>query len=477
MKHLKRNLLIAFGVLLLLAAAFVFAIYWQPATTDTESTATTNPNADTIPGIPAEDIREVSVTQGDVTYTITKNDDETYTLSGIPLELSQSVLSVQFAALSSFTTEEAPITINGREADFGLTSPTAVVRQRSNTEEAVFLLGASVPGGDGTYFAPQDSAYVYILSSNQTSSILRDLSAQKSTSIMTLDPDTVTSCMLTSHQTVLFDTRRYQEGDKIINSVNSSWVMTAPYFEGVSADRFREFLESFKEVTALSFVADNIEDEEQYFQTTDYLLTYQTNTGETHSLRVGDSDASGNVYACYDANGSIFTISSSFLSVLQTDPVYFIEKLVAIFHLDDLASVRLQSGDKQYLMEISQNTDTASATDTPNNTGTEFSMNQETDNSDENSSAYTYTLNGTVTDETAFQQAYQKIAGILFQEMYTGEVSGEPVLQITYTLNDGSTDVTSYYSLDERNYVAVRSNGTKVLVLKNYLDELFILLQ
>ena len=225
--------------------------------------------------------------------------------------------------------------------------------------------------------------------------------------------------------------------------------MTSPYFEGLSTDRFTEFLENFKEVTALSFVEDNVQDIAPFFKTNDLTVSYTTQDGETHTLRLGDTAQDGNIYACLDQNGNIFTVSPSLLSaVKEADPVYFIDKLVALFMLDDIASVEIKNGEKQYRMELT------------NEDGTE-----------------TYRLNGVSTDQTAFQQAYKKTAGILFQKMYDGDVTGQPSLQIIKKKKNGQSDTTSYYPLDERNYVAVRSNGTKVLVLKNYLDDIFLLLR
>lgn len=448
MKHLKRNLILGCLALALLIGGYLFAVNWQPAPNTAEDSA---PEIKTYPisTLAAAEIKEIQVIRNEISYTITKDNAGTYRLDGLSLNLSPSVLAAQFSALTTFTSTQPPITIGGREADFGLSSPTAVVKLKTDTKEETFRLGTEVPGGEGTYFAPENSDSVYILSSSQTDGILRDLSAQKNTTILTLDPAAVSAFTLKDHNQILFDARDYQEGDKLLNAVSPTWVMTSPYFEGLSTDRFTEFLENFKEVTALSFVEDNVQDIAPFFKTNDLTVSYTTQDGETHTLRLGDTAQDGNIYACLDQNGNIFTVSPSLLSaVKEADPVYFIDKLVALFMLDDIASVEIKNGEKQYRMELT------------NEDGTE-----------------TYRLNGVSTDQTAFQQAYKKTAGILFQKMYDGDVTGQPSLQIIYTLKNGQSDTTSYYPLDERNYVAVRSNGTKVLVLKNYLDDIFLLLR
>lgn len=448
MKHLKRNLILGCLALALLIGGYLFAVNWQPTPNTAGDSA---PEVKTYPisTLAAAEIKEIQVIRNEISYTITRDNAGTYRLDGLSLNLSPSVLAAQFSALSTFTSTQPPITIGGREADFGLSSPTAVVKLKTDTKEETFRLGTEVPGGEGTYFAPENSDSVYILSSSQTDGILRDLSAQKNTTILTLDPAAVSAFTLKDHNQILFDARDYQEGDKLLNAVSPTWVMTSPYFEGLSTDRFTEFLENFKEVTALSFVEDNVQDIAPFFKTNDLTVSYTTQDGETHTLRLGDTAQDGNIYACLDQNGNIFTVSPSLLSaVKEADPVYFIDKLVALFMLDDIASVEIKNGEKQYRMELT------------NEDGTE-----------------TYRLNGVSTDQTAFQQAYKKTAGILFQKMYDGDVTGQPSLQIIYTLKNGQSDTTSYYPLDERNYVAVRSNGTKVLVLKNYLDDIFLLLR
>lgn len=450
---LVRSGVIAAAALGILAGGYYFAVKWEPGANPAENTpAATAAAAIELLNAKTDEVRSVGIQNPTQTYTLVQDDEGNVSIPEIPdIEFRQMSLK---SALSSFVSVSADKEITrdmDRIAEFGLDRKDAsfTVTLKDGTVKR-FIVGDPLPGEQTYYFMEDGGSAVYTLSSYKASALFKVTNDYRSTELLSLEGTTISHMSVSQGGEKLMGIRPAEEGENPQNTFSASWIMEAPCpGEGASEDRVGKLIESFQTISILEFVDDNPADLNVYGLGTDAYTIAFTTPEASYELRLGKAAADGDgVYMQWGGGKSVYLGNRAYLdAVANMDPMLYLEKFVHIANIEDMASITITKDGAPYLMEIGDG--------------------EEEENPDK------YKINGQTTKPESFKKIYQQVIGILFVNQGDFAVSGEPFMTITYQFKDGRSDTMKYYAYDERYFVAERSTGTRLTILKTTLNELF----
>ncbi|MBP3360370.1 MAG: DUF4340 domain-containing protein [Clostridia bacterium] len=436
---LLRNIIIAVAAIGILLGMYFWAVKWEPAQ-EAEPEATETAQI-VVLEMNDEDIVSLDITNEKGSYTIKRVDDG-FTIVGLEnANLTSASLGSPFSNLKKLTAKRIIKENADNLEDYGLDAPAAsVTAHLSDGSTALLKIGDKAPTDDGYYAMTGDSDKVYLISTYYGDYYFKGAEEYKNTNIGTLDMTSVKKFELYKGNERITEIHEKTDSDILPHAVNETLVMSYPYVEYVSGQKFSKLFEGISAITARKIVEDTTENASRYGIGA---YTYKiTDASGDHVIKLGNTDENGDVYAVYEGNNSIFTMDSSLLKIASDfRPFEYINKFIQIFNIDDISKV-VYSGKSTYELSIDR-------TDAEN---------------------IAYTINGQSTEEDKFKKAYQEVIGILFTSASENPGMGAKVGEVTFTFNDGSADTAVYYEYDERNYAVQKSDGTVYIVLKKNFD-------
>ena len=450
-KKLIRNIIVAVVVIALLAAGYYFATVWEPTKPNDNIDAPEIEDVITLYVPDGGQVRSVYIKNPEQTYTLVKNDEGEISIPELPnIPFIQMELRSAMSALSSVTALNKITDDVSRIADFGLAEPNGIltVTLKDGTAKN-FFIGDSLPGSDDYYIMEKGGDAIYTFSSFKAKTFFAPTDDYRSTSLFSLG-SIVYNVTVSKDNDVILSVRSKRDDEVTQNITTTSWIMETPCpGEGVAEDRFASFLDNYKNVEIIEFVDDKPTDLSKYGLGSG-AYTVSIDDGTAHTIKLGKRTENG-VYMQYGADPFVYLGSLAYIDAIEnTDPVHYVSKFVHVVSIDDIKSIKVEKGVKIFVLENN------------NNAVEDFDDK--------------YKLNGKSTTVSEFKKAYQQVIGITYVDQTTAGKNNSPFMTITYNFKDGKSDTTKYYDFDERFYIAERSNGKRLTVLKTTLTDLFNML-
>ncbi len=444
--RLIRNSTIAAVILALLAAAYIFAISFEPNSGDTDNGEYTD-NTIKLFNTKSDSIQSVKFSLPDVNYTLLQDNEGKVSIPELgDVDFEQNRLISALLTYTSINAEREVKADDLKLADFGLEDDGShfIITLKDGSQHT-FYIGSTVPGGGGCYLKKSDSDKVYIISEYFASTIAKSPNSYRNTDIFAIDTQRLSSFSVTKGGKTIIKARLANEGEKSLGGIAEDWIMEAPYNgEGASVDKISSLLQGLEQISAIDF-ADTASPDTYGLGNSKTTFSITTLDGKTSSLYIGNICDKG-VYVKTDKSAEVYIADSSIAQTINSiDAISFVSKLVRVHNITDVKSIEIVKDGKACTLEIDQ--------------------------SKADEAADKYKINGKTTPAKKFKEAYQKAIGVFFAD-YTDAPVGSPFMSITYKLTNGTVDTLKFYEYNERYYIAKRGDGQGLTVLKTTLNEL-----
>mgnify|MGYP002517039381 CR=1 FL=1 len=348
-----RTLFIALGGVVLLTVILLLVLYLPRGEQPGSSSVSSAVEETTYPLIQ----KGTSTDTGLVTDLQVRNSKDHYTLKYDTGEQSYKLTGYEDLTLDSTTVKgltEAMTALNasskleteGEAADYGLDQPVNITATYKDGTSHVLHIGNAVPSGSGYYVALDDDNTVYICNTSTMEPFLQPATSLVSTVLLSTptvkSDDSSGKAILrelqisgSAHNPAL--SIRRAESDESTEVSYSSYVMTKPYYRGVS----ESVSNSLANLTAL-YASEAVALHPTAAQRESYglnnpgtlvklTLAVETTTTSsedsgssatvyynsvTATLRIGKTDADGNYYCAVDGTDAVFLVPASSLQVL-----------------------------------------------------------------------------------------------------------------------------------------------------------------
>ena len=333
-----------------------------------------------------------------------------------------------------------------RLGEFGLAdSQKFLTIVKNDGTEKSFVLGDKAVGSS-YYFMEKDGDQVYTIASYKAEAMMTPLDDYRDKALASVDMQQLTQLSVSENGTMVMNIRAKTEEEGTGTSM-SSLMMDYPYLLSVDAEELTKITDEFTSIEVGEFVEDDPSDLAQYGLDVP-ACSLSLTAGETQlTIHFGAAKDQDTVYARMDGKNFVFTQPASKKAVLTgIDPFDYVEKFSHIINIDTVSSIVVEGDGQRYEMGISRTT-------------------QKNDEGEDETVA-TYTINGKKAEEDAFKGAYQQVIGIMVTGYASQPFGSEALYTVTFHMNDGSQNVTTYRPYDERSFGVDRGDGTQFTVLK-----------
>jgi len=382
----------------------------------------------------------------EVVYRVYKNHDITLSQSKIKKLLSEFY---QFHVLET-------VSKKSKEADlekFGFSEDSALIH--INTTDGLthtFTIGGISPDGKTRYVKKSGDNNIYSMNRLKEESFLRNLEFYRERRLENIDINTILSISITDKGERKMGIRFRNENDQeVVTTEDMTYVMILPYTGAVNEEKFGELISEFYQIKVEDFVENDAEDLSVYGLNTESAIrvVIQDIDRHVHRLMFGKADEKGNIYTIYGDNKVVFTTAPNmYNAVLDLNPAEYVEKHTNIFYLEDVANVTLKGTEKIYSLDINK------------------------ENYQKN-----YKINDKDAHKGGFETIYQAIISIMITDQAEEEKKEKEILDITFTLNDGSKETSKFYEYDSKNYGVLTTDGEYGLVTNSAIDNLLEVLE
>lgn len=448
-RRLVRNIIIAVAAVVLLGGGYYFALKWEPNKEVTPDNADeTAAETVYIVNETSDAVESLNIQNENGAYSMvkTKNADgiEEYVIPELGgAEVRVSSVSAAFGSLIKLSASKTITEDTARAAEFGLDTPSAsVVINKADGSSITVRVGDEAPAGGEFYCMTDAGDAIYTIGSYKADYMFNDMNSYRVTAIVNISAETdITGFSVYHDSEPMIKIGLFEEGDNAVSSMTSKWMVEYPWRAETADDRVAELFKKFLAVEATGF-ADNASG-----VNFDYSVEIQT-ADSAYSFGIGGEAQDGGVYLKDNSDGKIYIVSADLrTAVTGINPSDYISKLVRIANISNTKRVVIRRGDTEYIMEPGR----------------------EASDDDEGKA---YIINGETIDEKAFKSDYQTVIGITLHEQGAFNVGGEPYMTITYEFDNGAADTTSYYEFDERDFVAKRSDGSTVKLLRSEIAKI-----
>lgn len=433
----KRNIIIISAVLVVLVAAYVFAVNYNPAS----DTPTSDKPTESIVVFEKDSASLTKIEfKNDMPFTLVKN-GENWAIEGKNVEILQDkALSITYNA--AYISAVSKIKNAENLGDFGLDNPSSIVTVHFGDKSQQMLLGSKTPTDNYYYFKLADKDDVYTISEYTADIFFKTPSSVRDLNIVALEVTDILGFEISSPtETLKVDYSPLEEGEENPYNTLSIWDITSPFVHKAENEKVVEKLVTpASSVIAEAVVEDNPSSLSKYgLDTTVTIKTADKNI----ILRTGS--ANGVNYAYRADKKILYSVSASSVAFSKVRGFDLIQRLIALPQLTELKSVTVS---------------------TPNIEGT-LTLKKESEE------VTKYFYNDKYAEETAFKSLYQKIVALSIDG-----VIQKPITQIAsygtieYVLNNESTVSLEFFPYDDLN-VAVEKNGViQFFMKKSKLSEL-----
>jgi len=422
----KKNIIIISVLMVLLIAAYFFAINYTPATEKTPVTPENEVTSITVYETDSEKITKVSI-ENETPFTIVKKDGTWYLEGKEDIDIVQSAASsISYNAGYIYAVTE--IKDNSDLALFGLDVPAASIEVYTGDSSRKFLLGSKTPTDNYYYMKAADSDNVYTVSESTASVFLKNPSSVRNLNLWEVDITKVTGAELISpSETLKVDYTPLEDGASNPYGTISVWTISSPFNHRAENKKVIEnFLTPSTSINAEAVIEDKPSSLEKYGLNKTFTL--KTNE-KNYTLKIGNSNGVNYVY--YPEKDIVYSLSSASLAFSDITGYDLIERLIVIPQITELDNVEIKTANVSAKLSVKKKAE----------------------------DAYTYQVNGSYADESAFKAAYQKVIGLTFDGVIRNNLNTtSPIGSVGYTMASGDKILIELYEYDDLN-VAVKYDG------------------
>ncbi len=438
-KKLIRNIILAVVVIAVLGVAYFFAMKWEPKNPEDEVIQKESPNESVVVSIPFSDIKSVELNNSNGKFAIVK-DGGKYTVPGYEnANLSSARLAGPFMKLEKIVAERE-ITENINLDDYGFLKPVATVTvTKTDSEKVQIIIGNMDPTSFGYYVKTNLSESVYLVDQQSLKDFFVKVDDFKNKHIADVSFESLESFELFKGNEKVTSIRKRNETDTLTDIVIEQLIMTYPYYEYISLEELAVPFEGLESIIAIEEVSSSAS-KGKAFGIGAYTIKITDGYGNL-TLKLGNKASDGNVYAVCEGVDAVFKIPGEWLKAAEEFvPFDYLYKLTNVYMIDEVSSVDFVCPDGVYKLERSDNK---------------------------------YLINGSVVDEQTYKDVYTIFVSMAFTGDGQNTKIGKEIGSVTFRFNDGTTAASVYYEADERNYLVIKADGSKYLVLKKNFDPVF----
>ncbi len=436
---LIRNIIIAAVILAILGGGYYFAVRWEPAGDDsTDNLQSSESNVMYVVSENIEDVSYIRIKNSESDYQITKEEDG-YKVSALYGEkLNEASVASAFAWLSKLSAMREITDDISDLSQYGLDKEdkgyTIVKNDGSNIS---VILGDEVPTGGEFYCMKKGGDKIYTINSHRMTYIENTPDDYRVSVVSEIaDVSTIKYFSVYSNSNPIIKIRPSTEDEQKNDITVSIWMLEYPWDEIGDSDKLTGLLEQFATIEAIGFADKNSE------ISFDYIVEFSTETDEYKFSIGGKADDQG-VYMRNDKTSEIYIVDSALrTTVEEINPNDYINKLICLANIAEISNAVVKWGDREYVMEPG------------------------------NDDGKPYVINGGEVDEDYFKNNYQIVIGTMLTERGEYYVSGTPYMTIMYNYPDGKVVKTDYYDYNEREFVAVRNDGSTVKLLRSEVSKI-----
>ena len=443
-----RNIIIAVVVLGLLGGAYFWAVKWQP-----DDEADDGMSAETIEvfSLEPDRISAIDFKNENNEFSmkrIGEGDNATWSIPKYPdIEFSQTKLqSAVSGFVGIFAVKEIGASLDNLE-EFGLASENNTVTIHGDDgTECTLILGNSVMVDDTYYLMKKGENKVYTVSAYTAASIMKVPNDFRETNLGSIDAASIQEFSVAKNGSRVMEFKKSLTSEELTEIDMSDIVMTYPYAEKIRSDEFEEMVTAYTTtIEVIEFISDDLSQKAEYGLDKGYKVVLR-DAENMHTLTFGDIAEDGSVYAMYNDNKFIFTMSSALLdAVKDIKPFDLVQKFAHIYNINEVKSIEVSKNGKTNTLTI-----------------------EKTDNEEMNCS-----IDGKKADEEAFKEVYQAIIGLSFTDVVQDKAKASDVIcEITFTMNDGKVNKAVYRAYDERRVMVTRPDGKEYLMLEKYVTDM-----
>ena len=363
--------------------------------------------------------------------------------------LSQSKLKKLLSDFYEFHVLETVSQKSDDEAlkKYGFTEEESLIHINTKGDVThTFWLGGVSPDGEARYVRKSGDEKIYKMNRLKEEAFLNNLDFYREKRLETIDTSTVLSISITDKGERKMGIRFRNENDEeVVTTENTTYVMILPFSGMAKTEKFNALVSSFYQVYAEDFIEDNAADLTKYGLNPENAIrvVIQDIDRNVHRLTFGNADEKGNIYTLYNNEKIVFTtLPEMYNAVKNLNPSEYIDIYANLYGMDDVKNVTVTSTEKTYSLDINENSRTK------------------------------YEINDKEANERGFELIYEGIITIMITGQAEEERKEKEILDITFTLKDGTKKTAKYYEYDSRNYGVVTTGGTYGLVETGVIDNL-----
>ena len=420
------------GIVFVALAGIYLALRLGALTPETIETPSAYELAEAIFTADQNSFAQIRVTNPSGTFSFVKREEGWSCVEQPDIELEQpyvNSLSWDYVNLKpSRTIEQQPSDLE----QYGLTHPQASIDiTLTDGTEATFLLGDQVEGQNGYYMQKKGQEPVYLLSTVEGNNILNPLKHYRRVTLFSVEEDDLSKIVYQNNG------QTYE----ILRGEQNSWKMTRPFERNVyQSSLFEQMITPIQELKIEEFYDDKTPEECGLVQPA-YSLQLSGGDSPEDVLLIGQPSEQGLYYAKWENKNGVFGVSEQMISLLETDPLSYLERYVYLPHIDTVEGFSGVIGDREFSMEIKR------------------SGEQET-----------YYFNGEQIESSRWKEKFQCLLNAEIIGMIQEKTEGQPVISYTARRTDGSTDSVAFFPMGERYFAVSVNDRVDFYVSKNTVD-------
>ncbi len=435
MKSFKNILILGIVILVLVVGYVAIQIY--------------DPEAGSPMGTPApayamyqaemDDILRLTVTNGDVAYSVSRGNGP-WVLNDDPnLEISQEKVNTLLYLCANVSAVE-PVENPGEPAAYGLDVPmrSVTLTKKDGTEDRI-LIGNTAPDGLNCYAMVEGEDKIYMKNGASCSNMICPAEDLFDLALYTVASEEITGITIARKNARTIELTK-NPAEEVDGENSYEWEMLAPVVKTANEFAIAEkLLTTVNSVTASAVVFAPEQGEDYGFSAPEASFTVKAGEQE-YTVMVGKTEGDLS-YVKLSGRNLIYRLPKSKLGFLSSGYLEYVEKNICVEQLKDVSSVVLSGGGKSYTLSTAD-----------------------------------YTVSGKKISESAFKNIYQALAGLVMDD-FTENRGGETLYTLSYHRKDGREIKVEFLSYDDRNYQVKVDGSGNLLIRKKQIENVLALIE
>jgi hypothetical protein len=449
------TLIAVFAALAVLVGVLVI-LKVKPNTTE----ATTESTSIEIPKIEDDKIAAVVLKNANGGFSISKK-QSAWTASPASITLDENSVAGLTSAFGYITiqslVDENPTDL----AQYGLSKPqaTAILTSTDGTM-ITYLLGDKSPTGASYYFQVQGDPKVYTVYTSVGERMLWKITDLRGKTLTpAINADEITYFRIREQNGAVIEIQEKTDAEAKDTSLGlGKFIVTKPYSYPIGCDPepTDTLVRAPTSLSILDFVDDAPKSLAPYGLDRPWGELLMRDKSNTLGLQFGADKDSYTVYFKVTGKPSVYTISKSSLSFMETKPFSVIEKFVYLGNIDDMERIDIESPRGTHVITMTRTVKKAQA------------------EGEEDETITTFTVDGKNIEDKSFRDFYQILIGTQVEGELEGKPTRNPAATFRFTRNKGDRLVTiRYYPYDQDFYGVTMGSKIEFVVSKSQLAKTF----